>query len=78
MTVGEALCCTLALSRCRCLLETGQQRTFMELRNQSVGLHFSPEKATSSSYPPIGLAMTVIFSLMEFKRMHPKRNRYEL
>lgn len=26
----------------------------------------------------VGLGMTAIFSLMEFRRMHPKRNRYEL
>lgn len=26
----------------------------------------------------VGLGMTAIFSLMEFKRKHPKRHRYEL
>lgn len=26
----------------------------------------------------VGLGMTAIFSIMEYKRMHPKRNRYEL
>ena len=25
-----------------------------------------------------GLGMTAIFSLMDFKRIHPKRSRYEL
>jgi len=39
------------------------------------GMHFNVMDRIAVS---VGLGMTAIFSLMEFKRMHPKRNRYEL
>ena len=39
------------------------------------GMHFDVMDRIVVS---VGLGMTAIFSLMEFKRMHPKRNRYEL
>ena len=39
------------------------------------GMHF---KVMDHIVVSVGLGMIAIFSLMEFKRMHPKRNRYEL
>ena len=39
------------------------------------GMHFNVMDRIVVS---VGLGMTAIFSFMEFKRMHPKRNRYEL
>lgn len=39
------------------------------------GMHFDVMDRIVMS---VGLGMTAIFSLMEFKRMHPKRNHYEL
>jgi hypothetical protein len=39
------------------------------------GMHFNVMDHTVVS---VGLVMAAIFSLMELKRMHPKRNRYEL
>ena len=39
------------------------------------GMHFNVMGRIVVS---VGLGMIAIFSLMEFKRMHPKRKRYEL
>lgn len=39
------------------------------------GMHFN---VGSRIVVSVGLAMTALFSLMEFKRMHPKRKRYAL
>ena len=39
------------------------------------GMHFNVMDRIVVS---VGLGMTAIFSLMEFNRIHPKRNRYEL
>lgn len=39
------------------------------------GMHFNVMDRIVVS---VGLGIIVIFSLMEFKRIHPKRNHYEL